>query len=475
MNFSPVRAAKPKQSSVASPSAQVAAGWFPYGAQKLAESDAAAARTAAAGSTRVAQALQAVRALDRDPRDRAQLAIGYPLGAQDAPKNGMPYVSSAQQASPSSRPSSASVTLPPLGGASAASPSSSSSFNRTQPLSSPSSSASIINRPVAGVDDPLMHAAVHCSATGQSFAFGSQRLADLAASRHARHYAAWESFQSSRSSLHKSLNTQVESLCESLRLRCEELERPIRVLLFETMADDAKLVRMDSSEIESARLGFESNYTEKTREIHEALRALHEIEAQRGIEGTRLLEQLVATWIETAHLLPAEIERQAAEETKELNLHILRNRQTSTELGAMLLGELVHKQKESYATVWAERYAKWRNLRHQWFLDDFRAKFLWDAPEPALDPEQEIDEPQERAWPFQYSLRKVSFTRCAPARIGGERVRRCACSAHPLLRVCLFVSSSLATAPRLPRAGSSRQGLSGMEQRDCSVHVASNP
>jgi hypothetical protein len=374
--------------TTSNPKACSADSWQPYGATRLLEQSHHAARAREATSSAKAQALGAVRGLEKE----VKATVGYPVGA-----NGI------------QRPGSASF-LPPMAGASPADPSSatntSSLFNRTAPITSQYA----VNAPIAGVDDPFLHAHVNTSVTGQSTILTSQRLHDLAVSKQKRHFDALNAYTAWRSSFEQQLNEQVDAIASRLRLDLDALEKPIHVLLYETMADDDRLLRMDAQDIERAFENFHATYTAKSNAIRAGVRSLGEVEETRARECTDKLEQLVKTWLEVAHLPPAECERQLAQESKELNIYLLKNSATAHELGAVLESELVLKLRETNEKEWERKYAHWRSLRHEYYLTIFQSRFLTDFPEPGPIDErtghERVGELEEREFPFMYSREK---------------------------------------------------------------------
>lgn len=354
------------------------------------------ARSQQAHSAAIAKALGQVRALERDVRP----SVGY-------------LVASSPMSAP--RPSSASVILPPLGGATAADPSSASTtsslFNRTAPLAT-SSVVTSVHSPIAGVDDPVLHAHVNVSVTGQSFQYSSQRLHNLAVSRQTRHFAALNAYHDWRLRFERDLTQQAEEVESGVREELDKIERPLRTLLFETMASETHLLAMSVQAIREAEHAFHDNYARKTRAIEEARDRLEAIEETRERDSTKQLDDLARVWLQTSHLLVEECEEHLAVERGEVQAQLMKNRGAAEELTRSLQSELVDKQREEFHSMWLSRFDTWRRLRHDLLIRQFREQFMHDEPEPH---ENEIDprtghprtEPlPERALPFQYSRTK---------------------------------------------------------------------
>ena len=348
----------------------------------------------------LARTLGQVRGLEKDPKP----TVPYHTGARPI---------GAASSSLSSSPSSSSLTLPPVSSAQPIDPSAmtntSALFHRhnTAPLT-PASVTSTgqvtsVLMPVAGVDDPLLHTYQNVSVTGQTGLFTSQRLHDLAVSKQQRHFDALNGYRSWRMSFDRQLSDQTDQLASSLRDELEALEKPLKTLLFETMMNEDKLIHMDVEEIKRAEGEFHSTYETKQRAIDRLVAQLGELETTRANECTNALDKLVATWLDIAHLPAAECERQLAHESKELNVHLLRNSSAAHELGAVLTAELVVKQKEVWLRTWAERYQRWKELRYGWFLRDFLLRFERDDGD---EPHDLTGLPFEREYPFVYSREK---------------------------------------------------------------------
>jgi hypothetical protein len=368
-------AASRRSEKAASTAHSTKSSWQSFGTDKWREKEIAvsAKRTHAATSVK-ARAVGDVRVLEKEMSNHAP----YPAEIKAVTQIKI-------------RPGSAGFSLPPINDAIPLSPAairtSASPLSPTAVIRTTTS----VQQPVAGVDDPLLHANVVASATGNSIRYTSQRLHELEQSKAARHEAAMREFMNWKYQFERALHAETETICESLRTDCDGLEKPIRVLLFETMADDVKLMSMDKAAITAARASFDENYTQKDNRIANGVAQLLEIENKREAEFSSTVEKLVHTLSEVAYIPGGfpELERVLAPESKALNVHLLRNRANAVELGNVLKAELVLKQKETYSKEWEARFARWRQLRHQFYINEFLAAFNNSGLDPIEEREKE--------------------------------------------------------------------------------------
>jgi len=324
-----------------------------------------------------ARAMAEVRLLEKQHR----ASVAYPLTAQPL---------SALTNPVSHRPHSAGTRLPPLEGSVNTDTQTTPSFNRTQPLSSPSStpsaqpSSSSSFSPLAGVDDARLHARVFVDSliSNRSFIYRSERLARFVESRREKHVEARRQFDEWKAEFDRELSGQVERLCLTLREQCAHIEKPLKHLLHKTMADERILRRMDADSLQQARNTFDDTYASISTTIDQTLRTLNELEDRRASEVAKSMEQLLKAWLDIGAEDPAECERILAEDTHQLNVHILRNRATYTELDAALKSELVLKSRAINEKTWTQRFEQWKALRHAYYLKRFQKRFLWNDAEP---------------------------------------------------------------------------------------------
>ena len=198
---------------------------------------------------------------------------------------------------------------------------------------------------------------------------GHAGLKEMQISRKARHEGAIEGYQKRLVTMEVELEAKTGQVARGFKQLIGLNDAELGTM-FEELEDDF-LIQMERSEVDGAWTRIHEELLRREKWVGDFESDLSKVESERRQRVEMELSALMGVLIETAHLLPPQLERLLEEMAHTVNLLILSNREVHADLITRLKIDEVKRQKIDLKR-WQERLAKWRRLRHDHSVQSFK-------------------------------------------------------------------------------------------------------
>ena len=197
-----------------------------------------------------------------------------------------------------------------------------------------------------------------------------QGLIKLKVDRKDRHNKAVDNFSSFLDNTAEELEKELLELSLKMREDLENIDENFQVY-YKTLDDDDYLIVRSEEELLKTRAKSIENVEFRSSVIETYAEDLDYLEMKRADTTGSELQKLVDLLVGIAHQLPDEIEHIVENETFDLNNVLTANRQSHAHLLSLLRKMQVKIEAETMQR-WENGRNKWRMIRHEKGLNDFR-------------------------------------------------------------------------------------------------------
>ena len=195
-------------------------------------------------------------------------------------------------------------------------------------------------------------------------------LMKLKMDRKDRHLKAVNNFSVVLDGIAEELERELLQLSLKMREHLENIDSKL-VIHHKTMEDGSCLIDLNEKELFAIRKEVMGTVNQRSSTLEKFASDLDSLEKKRADKTGSELKKLVDSLISIAHQLPNDIEHIVENETFDLNNILTANRQSHSHLLQMLRKVQVTMEVETIQK-WENGRLKWRGLRHEKALKDFR-------------------------------------------------------------------------------------------------------